>query len=252
MQKEMKYLLSISTNLARGGPRRTVPRPIGVSAGVAVVAFALLLGATGCGTTHPDEPPSAYGSLALSRAQADQTNHVAEPAPGAAVATESLRLREGDTVNISFPGAPTLNTIQQVRRDGKISLPTKGEFKAAGLRPQELEVELMKLYGPELQVQEVTVAVQSSSFPVYVAGAVLRPGKVLSERPLSALEAIMEAGGFDPVKANLKKVKVVRQEDGHAVHHTLDLKRALDGKEAEPFALQPFDIIYVPERFAWF
>ena len=46
-----------------------------------------------------------------------------------------LLLREGDSVRISFPGAPTLNTLQQIRRDGMITLPLVGEFKAAGLAP---------------------------------------------------------------------------------------------------------------------
>jgi protein involved in polysaccharide export with SLBB domain len=81
---------------------------------------------------------------------------------------------------------------------------------------------------------------------------VLRPGKVTAERPLTALEAVMEAGGPDYTKANLKKVVVIRAENSSTERHVLNLRRALDGLSAEPFKLKPADILYVPERFRWF
>ncbi len=46
---------------------------------------------------------------------------------------EVIVLREGDSVRISFPGAPNLNSVQLIRRDGRITLPLIGEFQAAGL-----------------------------------------------------------------------------------------------------------------------
>jgi polysaccharide export outer membrane protein len=165
---------------------------------------------------------------------------------------DEIVLHEGDTVRITFPGAPDLNASQPIRRDGRISLKLVGEFQAAGLTPTAMEKELLKLYGPQLQTKEVTVAVDSSSFPVYITGAVLRPGKIMSDRPLTALEAIMEAGGFDYTKANLKSVTVLRHENGRSEHFTLNLKRALAGTEDEAFNLKPSDIIYVPEKFSWF
>jgi protein involved in polysaccharide export with SLBB domain len=108
------------------------------------------------------------------------------------------------------------------------------------------------LYGPQIETKQVVVTVQSSTFPVFVTGAVLRPGKVLSDHPLSALEAIMEAGGFDYSKANLKAVVVVRQEQNHTTKFMVNLKAAMQGGEAKPFYLKPSDIVYVPEKFTWF
>jgi polysaccharide export outer membrane protein len=166
---------------------------------------------------------------------------------------EPVVLREGDIVRISFPGAPNLNTLAAIRRDGKTSLPLIGEVQAAGLKPSELEAELIKLYGPQLQVKEVSVALETSAIPIYVNGSVLRPGKILSDRPITALEAIMEAGGFDHAKANLKEVTVIRRvASGQVEYHKLNLKRVLQGKQIEPFLLKASDIVYVPERFSWF
>ncbi len=106
--------------------------------------------------------------------------------------------------------------------------------------------------GPQLQTKEVTVTLESSAFSVYVTGSVLRPGKVVSDRPLTALEAIMEAGGCDYNKANLKAVTVLRQENGQQHHYKLNLKGMIKGEPVEPFKLKPSDIIYVPEKFTWF
>ncbi len=187
--------------------------------------------------------------LGLTACQSPRYTDLREPGTAA---PEPIVLREGDTVRITFPGAPNLNTVQQIRRDGRIALQLVGEFQAAGLTPAQLEQQLIKLYGPQLQAKEVTVAVDSSAFPIYVTGAVLRPGKIMSDRPLTALEAIMEAGGFDYTKANLKAVAVIRQENGRAARHTLNMKRVLDEGDTEPFSLRPADIIYVPEKFSWF
>jgi polysaccharide biosynthesis/export protein len=168
------------------------------------------------------------------------------------VQSEPLTLREGDMLNIAFPGSPTLDTTQQIRTDGKIVLSLVGEVTAAGKTPEELQNELLKLYGSQVAAKQIIVTVQSPTIPVYVTGAVLRSGPVVVNHPVSALDAIMEAGGFDYTKANLKAVVVIRQEKDRTVRYKLNLKKALQGSEGEPFYLKPYDIIYVPERFTWF
>ena len=175
-------------------------------------------------------------------------------APAAAVAAsgEVFNLQEGDVLKISFPGAPNLDSTQTIRRDGKISLPMIGEVAAISFTPTALEAELRKLYANQLVSNEVSVVVVSSSYAVFVSGAVLRPGKIMADRPLSALEAVMEAGGFDRAKADMTAVKVIRQEDGQTRNYVLNLKQILDGGSAKPFYLRKSDIIYVPEKFSWF
>lgn len=160
----------------------------------------------------------------------------------------SVKLREGDTVVFTFPSSPNLNSTQTVRRDGKVTPPLVGEVDALGKTPAELEKTILKLYEPVLVTKEVIVTVQSSAYPVFVSGAVLRPGKITTDRPISALEAIMEAGGFDLMRANMKAVAVLRQEGGQVKHYVLNLKPVLDGKDRQLFYVRPSDIIFVPER----
>ena len=155
-------------------------------------------------------------------------------------------------MKISFPGSPNLNSVQQIRTDGKINLPLVGEVAAAGLTPDALQRKLIDLYANQLTTKEVLVEVQSSSFPVYVTGAVLHPGKISTDHAITALEAIMEAGGPDYTKANLKDVEVIRQSGNQTKHYRVNLKQVIDGKSGESFYMKPADIIYVPERFSWF
>ncbi len=174
------------------------------------------------------------------------------PIPAAARAPEAQTLRSGDVVKISFPRTPSLDTTQQIRRDGKLNLYLVGEIEAAPLTPAELERKLLELYAPQLVAKEVRVTVVASSFAVFVTGAVVRPGKLAPDRALTVFDAIMEAGGFDDTKADTKAVTVIRQESGRTQHYTLNLKSILQGKSIEPFYLQAYDVVYVPERFSWF
>jgi len=180
---------------------------------------------------------------------ASVTNAMAGPATNT---SQSIILREGDIVKILFPGAANLNTLQLIRRDGKITMQLVGEITAAGLTPTQLQEEILKRYANQLQTKEISVSVESSTFPVFVTGAVMRPGKILVDRSLNVLEAVLEAGGPDYSKANTKKVLLIRNENGVMRNFKLNLKAALDGKASEPVSVKPSDIIYVPERFQWF
>ena len=212
---------------------------------LALAMAVLLLATAGCETNQADAfiEPSHSGASSWT----NQLGQLSAP-----IHSESLVLREGDVLKISFPGSPNLDTVQQIRRDGKITLESVGEITAVGFTPPDLEKEISKAYGSQLVTKEVTVVVTSSSLPVFVTGAVLRPEKVLSDHPLTALEAIMEAGGFDYSTANMKDVRVIRQENGSEHTYVLNLKLVMQGKKTDPFYLKPYDIIYVPERFQMF
>lgn len=193
----------------------------------------LLLALAGCGTP----PATSTVPPAASSPQGDP---------------KSQTLRSGDVIRVSFPGAPTLDTTQTIRRDGRISIYLAGEVMAVDLTPAELEKDLIKRLEGQLVSNEVTVTVVSSSFSIYVTGAVLRPGKIQLDKEVTALEAIMEAGGFDPEKANTKAVRVIRIENGQTKNVILDLKGAMEGKPSEPYYMKASDIINVPEKFTWF
>lgn len=190
------------------------------------------------------------GLIAL--AVAGCTSPVTQTPPPAKTAPDVQILNPGDVVRISFPGAQNLDTTQQIRRDGRINLYMIGEIKAADRSPADFERELVQAYSSQLVSKEIKVTVVSSSFAVFVTGAVVKPGKIMPDRALTAFDAIMEAGGFDNARANAKEVRVIRQEDGQTKTYTLNLKAVLDGASGEPFYLKSHDVIYVPEKISWF
>ena len=125
-------------------------------------------------------------------------------------------------------------------------------MQAAGMTPEQLQQNLVRLYSPQISSSDVTVAIESSSFPVFVTGCVLAPGRISSSEPITALEAILEAGGFDYTRANLRKVHVIRRGKDTSQSYVLDLKTVLKGDDKNDFFLRPDDIVYVPEKFSWF
>ncbi|MFO1450903.1 MAG: polysaccharide biosynthesis/export family protein [Opitutaceae bacterium] len=184
------------------------------------------------------------------------TDNTANTQPTTQVATgaspEMLNLKEGDVIKVTFPGVPGMDTQQTVRQDGRITLPIIGEYVVVGKTTDALSKELRVQYDSQLISKEVNVTLLSSACTVYVTGAVLRPGKIVSDRKLSAFEAIMEAGGYDPAKANLKEVLVLREENGQNRSYTVNLQEAMNGTPSAPFYLKPFDKIIVPVKFNWF
>jgi polysaccharide export outer membrane protein len=186
--------------------------------------------------------------------QTPPTTNLPPPVANAASSNpEVLVLKEGDEVRITFPGAPNLDTTQRVRTDGRITMSLVGEVVVSGLTPSDLEKKLLELYSTQLVSKEVSVTVISSSFTVFVTGAVLRPGKVVTDHPITALEAVMEAGGFDSTKADMQSVKIIRKQDGGTTkNYSINLKQALESDQGDPVVLKRGDILYVPERFSWF
>ena len=233
-----KVRLTACAKKARPSP---APLRAGWRAGCAV---ALLTAMAGCESApqHSNSPPqpSAHSSPGSTN-DAPMNSSI------------SLVLHEGDTIKISFPGAPNLDSTQPIRRDGKVTLELIGEYDAAGKTPSAMEADLKKLYSTQIVNSEVSVTVISSAFVVRVMGAVLKPGKIISDRPLNILEALIEAG-IDNTKSNLKAVQVLRlDKEGHAEKFKLNLYKVLHTKN-EPmpsFTLKSDDIINVPERFSF-
>jgi polysaccharide export outer membrane protein len=167
--------------------------------------------------------------------------------PGAADYATNV-LQEGDLVAITFQYSTNFNASQKITLDGTLSLEAIGSVKAAGKTVPQLQAELVKLYHPQVKDDIITLKLVTAATSVYVSGAVTRPGKIPLEHPMTALEAVMEAGGFDPNRAKLSAVVVLRIEDGKQRSYKINLKQTLRGEIETPFYLKPFDIVHVPAK----
>ena len=152
----------------------------------------------------------------------------------------------GDVIRISYPGAPEYNQVQKIRPDGKVSLPMVGNVSVSGRSVSSVQQTLRGLYESHLNDPTVVVAVEQASAAVYVSGEVNKPGKVQLDRKMTALEAIMESGGFTRF-ANPKQVFVIRNEGGQQQRYPLNLSATLSGHTSQAFYLRPYDVIYVKQ-----
>jgi protein involved in polysaccharide export with SLBB domain len=177
----------------------------------------------------------------------------AKPHPPSAedITPPMLRLAPNDVVEVTFPGATNFNSMHRIGPEGTIMMPLVGQVDAAGKSAEELQRELIKLYATELKDTNIIVSVAGSGNVIYIDGAILRPGKIVLERPLTALEAIEEAGGFAET-ANRKKVTVIRYKGNENTVIELNLEPILTGGPVPPFYLRPHDIVHVPSKIQWF
>ena len=81
---------------------------------------------------------------------------------------------------------------------------------------------------------------------VLVAGVVKDPQAVPIPDQLTALDAVMMAGGPIHSDAALKNVVVARVIDGKRVGFRTDLSAAFRGEPHDPVYLRPNDLVFVP------
>jgi protein involved in polysaccharide export with SLBB domain len=185
----------------------------------------------GCATTQPPaQTPQSAASV---------------PVP----VNTAYTIQPGDTLDIKFFYNPELNETVSVRPDGFISLQLVDEVKAAGLEPKQLTRQLSELYSRELKKPVVTVIVKSfEGQRVYVGGEVNQQGLITMPVGLTALQAVMQAGGLK-VTAQPSETLVIRKgPDRRPVPIKVDLKALLDGDgNGGDFRLQSEDIVFVPK-----
>ncbi len=159
----------------------------------------------------------------------------------------SVTLGPGDAIDVKFLYWPELNESQTVRPDGKISLQLVDDVRVTGLTPAQLDEHLTKLYEGKIKDPVITVIVRSlANQRVYVAGAVNSPGLVPIRGSMTALEAVMSAGGFNESSADYSSVVVIQHAGDKRYAALVDLKSALENPESYQYYLGPNDIVYVP------
>jgi len=152
-----------------------------------------------------------------------------------------------DVLTIDVWKEPEISRSVPVRRDGKISLPLLDDVVAAGLTPTQLSSEIVDRLHKIIVNPKVTVIVtQMSSQRIYILGQVTRGGAYPLVPDMTALQALSIAGGFTPF-ANLKKIYVMRNENGQDKTFQINYKEVVAGhKPEENIHLKAGDTIVVP------
>lgn len=202
------------------------------------------------------KPPLAIllsGALALSGcATAPQPG--AEP-PLSALVDETWRAEDfeyrigaGDELGVRFLVNPDLNAQVTVGPDGSAVFPLISSVKLSGLTVRQADAKLSQIYAGVLRNPQVNTLIYNyAAGQVYVGGEVREPGARNIRGEMTAIQAIMESGGFLDT-ARTRKVVVLRKRTGDArvLMRTFDASAALKGTEGSDLRLLPGDVVFVP------
>lgn len=159
-------------------------------------------------------------------------------------------LRPGDSIIIMLSGVPAefaqgISKPYDISESGNINLTYLGEFRAAGLRPSELQKKIEVAYIAAEIFTKPTIEVThnreggTGTQVIYVSGEVKQPMPVPMRPGMSVHDAITSAHGPTDF-AKMKEVKLTR----NGVTRILDLRKADNPDALLP--VQAGDRIHVP------
>ena len=164
------------------------------------------------------------------------------------VTAERYRLQPGDVLEVQFRYSPEFNQTVSVQPDGYISLEIGGDLKVAGLTVEQTREAILKRASTRLQDPVATIVLKEFQKPYFVvSGEVNTPGKIEMRERVTALQAIMLAGGmkegansgqvvvFHNINSDTAEVKLLNLK---SIRRTADLEHDL--------TLQPGDMVFVP------
>lgn len=164
--------------------------------------------------------------------------------------TLSYQLQPGDQIDVKFYYHPELNEQLVIGPDSLIALQLVGTLETSGLSPAALSAELTKRYAANLKNPQATVILRKYATPrIFVAGEVNNPtAHALDAQPLTALQAIIQSGGFRKGAERGNVVVLRNSGSGSPIFIQLDLQGHLEQSMQADILLKPYDIVYVPQR----
>lgn len=169
------------------------------------------------------------------------------------IPTTSYKIGVDDVIQVSVWKNPDLSIKVPVRPDGMISMPLAGDVRAGGLTPNEVAANIEEILAQYLRGPKVAVIVSELRSHEYlsrirVTGAVAEPTSLTYRQGMTVLDAVLAAGGITQFSSSNKTKLYRKSADGTQI---IDIR--LDniltkGDLSTNYALQPGDVITLPER----
>ena len=167
---------------------------------------------------------------------------------------DRYHLHTGDSLVLEYRLSPELNQTVIIGPDGYVDLNVGGPAKLEGLTLTEAHDLIVQLASARLNTPELNIELKDFQRPyVVVAGQVVNPTRIEMREDMTAIQAIMLAGGF---RDSAKESKIVlyrrlSSKSDMAEVHVLNLHSIRKTSQLEQdMALQPGDVLYVPENTA--
>ena len=164
--------------------------------------------------------------------------------------TDEYRIGVGDALSINVWRNEDLSVDVPVRPDGKVSVPLAGDVMVGNKTPEEVAADITERLATFIRDPYVTVIVTDMGSDQYrsrvrVTGAVEEPLSLPYRQGMTVLDIVLEAGGTTEF-AN-EGGAVLYRRNGERLD--IQLNRILHrGEMATNHALQPGDVVTVPER----
>jgi polysaccharide export outer membrane protein len=190
-------------------------------------------------------------ALLLAACSSTKMSGIPETADAAVLA--EYRIGVGDTLAVNVWRNPELSINVPVRPDGKISMPLIGDIMAADLTTEQLSQNITNSLTTYVRSPQVTIIVTnpgSSDFQrrVRITGAVEAPQSIPYREGMTVLDLVLLAGGPNQF-ASANKAKLYRKVNDVVKVYPIKLDDLINnGNVATNYALQPSDIVTVPER----
>jgi polysaccharide export outer membrane protein len=190
------------------------------------------------------------GSATAADPKPDMKPDAKAPAP---LPVDTYRIGVDDLVQVSVWHNPELSATIPVRPDGKISLPLVGDVPAGGRTPEEVAADVkqrLATYVRDPQVAVILTELRSHEYlsRVRVTGAVRQPVSITYRQGMTVLDAVLAAGGPTEFAAS-DRTELYRKNGGGTTTFDVQLGKIMKkGELTTNFAVQPGDIITVPER----
>jgi protein involved in polysaccharide export with SLBB domain len=161
-------------------------------------------------------------------------------------------IQPGDAIDVTFLYHPDNDQRDLlVRPDGKLLLPFIGETPAAGLTAPQLSAEIEQGYAVSLRDPKVAVNVRALNVNrIFVGGEVTKPGFVTYVPGITAVQAIVQVGGWKDT-ADLQEVvllqKVSETSNEYRASKVNLAKVAEEGDTKADIALGPSDVLVLPK-----
>jgi polysaccharide export outer membrane protein len=160
------------------------------------------------------------------------------------------RLVSGDVIDVIYRYTPEFNQSVTIQPDGFVLLEIVGDLKISGLTLEQARQKIIGKASVRLKDPEVTLLLKEFQKPYFVvSGEVVQTGKFEMRENLTALQAVMMAGGFKE-SAKVSQIVVFRKLNAEfAEVKTLNLKNVKKTSDLEnDLTLQSGDIIFVPRN----
>ncbi len=157
-------------------------------------------------------------------------------------------LNPGDVLDIQYRYTPEFNQTVTIQPDGFISLEIGGDMKVSGRNLAQVRALILMKARERLASPELNVILKEFQKPfVVVAGEVAQPGRIEVRDKMTAIQAVMMAGGFKE-SAKSSQILVYRKLNSNTAEVRMlnfkTLKRTSDLEN--DLTLQPGDMIMVP------